>query len=221
MFFKGFLKSKRVYLDYAASTPPGAVLQKKLQLPHAALIANPSGLHQEAVLAKRYREAARARVAEVLGAQKNEIIFTSGATESNNLALQGTVRSWIAQGVAPEKIFLMVSELEHSAVRRVAEELKNMYNIGVVCLPAINGVVSPKEIQIPEGAAAILISVLFTQNEFGTIQPIKEIAKRIRFFRKQYPEVQIVFHSDATQAPRYYELRVQTLGVDLLTIGAT
>jgi cysteine desulfurase len=90
-----------------------------------------------------------------------------------------------------------------------------------ITLPTTNGVVSASHITIPEGIRVLIVSIMYVNNEIGTVQPIKEIAKRIRKLRKDNPEVSIVFHTDATQAPLHHNLRVDQLGVDLMTLGAT
>jgi cysteine desulfurase len=96
-------------------------------------------------------------------------------------------------------------------------------NLGVRygAIPAVDGVVDPRAIIMPQDLKVLIISVMYVNNEIGTVQPIKEIAKRVRQLRKQYPDITILFHVDATQAPLYYSLNVAQLGIDMMTLGAT
>ncbi|MBP6904866.1 MAG: cysteine desulfurase [Candidatus Pacebacteria bacterium] len=225
MFFKhisNFLKNrKRVYLDYASSTPVDPKMHRSFsQIPSRILAANPSALHQEGVEARRLLSQYRETVATTLHAHPDEIIFTSGATESDNLALVGSIEAFIATGVSLNQIAVMTSNLEHAAV---LEPLTPYIARGLflMTLPTNDGVVDPKMIVVPESCTAMVVSVMYVNNEIGTVQPIKDIAKRIRRLRKDHPDTTIVFHTDATQAPLYYNLRVDQLGVDLMTLGAT
>ncbi len=220
MFFKHYLKKKRIYLDYASSTPLDyKMLSGFPKIPFWASGANPGALHKEAVALKSFLRDTRDVASIAIGAQSDEIIFTSGATESDNLAVFGFLKNQIDQGVNPKDIALYVSSFEHSAIE---ESLKHVYEGVRVCkLPQEDGYVLPGSITIAEESKVILISVIFVQNEIGTTQDIKGIAKRVRKLRKENPEKNIIFHTDATQAPLYYDLNVLRLGVDMMTLGAT
>lgn len=220
MFFK-FLTHRRHYLDYASSTPIDAGMHRTFPRISADSIgANPSALHREGVSARRVIETARNVVADVLHAHTDEIMFTSGATESDNLALIGSIESCIAQGIAYHEIAVVTSMIEHSAVLEAIAPY-SMKGVFGVTLPTTEGVVDPKHITVPAGVKVVIVSVMYINNEIGTVQPIKEIAKRIRKLRKENPEISIIFHTDATQAPLHHNLRVDQLGVDLMTLGAT
>ncbi|MFZ4500429.1 MAG: cysteine desulfurase family protein [Minisyncoccia bacterium] len=222
-FFKYFQKQNpaRIYLDVASSTPVDEGMMKTFPvLSSEALGANPSALHKEGVMAKTALSDARALVAKTLLAHTDEIIFTSNATESDNLALMGVVNAWSEKGIAPGDIVVYKSAIEHAAVSESAEMLSKK-GVTVLTLETIEGVVDPKDIVVPEGAKAIIVSVMYVNNEIGTVQPIKEIAKRLRFLRKNNPGLEILFHVDATQAPLHYALTVPQLGVDIMTLGAT
>lgn len=220
MFFKHFLKKKRIYLDYASSTPlDQRMLSSFPKIPVWASGANPGALHKEAAALKRVLLGAREVASRGVGAQKDEIIFTSGATESDNLAVFGFLKNQIEQGIDPKEIAVYVSSFEHSAIE---ESVKNIYKgIKIYKLPQEGGYVLPNSLSIEEGVKVALVSIIFVQNEIGTVQDIKEIAKRLRKLRKENPEKTIVFHTDATQAPLYYDLNVLRLGVDMMTLGAT
>lgn len=220
MFFKHFLSKGRIYLDYASSTPVDHKMVKAFpRIPKSVSSANSSALHKEGVALKRILSDARKVVAQTLGAQSEEVIFTSGATESDNLAIRGFLQNQMSIGISPKQIAVYVSPFEHSAVK---ETIKNIDSQIRVCeLVGEDGYLLPLSINIPEEIKVVLVSVIYVQNEIGTVQPIKEIAKRIRKLRKEYPEKTIVLHVDATQAPLFYDLNVARLGVDMMTLGAT
>lgn len=218
--FKVFNPNKRVYLDYASSTPvDNKMVATFPRLNKKFLMANPSALHKEGVALKKILSESRTLVAKTLGAQDDEIIFTSNASESDNLAILGFIKNKISSGVPAKNIAIYISPFEHSAIDSLANSIDK--DIRVCKLAQENGYVLPSGINIGEEIKIVLISVMFVQNEIGTVQNIKEIAKRIRKLRKEYPEKTIVFHTDATQAPLYYDLNVMRLGVDMMTLGAT
>lgn len=183
------------------------------------LQANPSALHKEGVALKRALSQARTLTAKTIGAHSDEIIFTSNATESDNLAIVGSVNYFLQQDIAPKEIGVYVSPFEHTAV---SESLSFLHpDIFVCTLLQEEGYVKTKNLVLPEGLKAVIVSVMMVQNEIGTLQDIKEIAKQIRKLRKEHPTVEIRLHTDATQAPLFYDLNIARLGVDMMTLGAT
>lgn len=222
MFFKVFQsqQQKRIYLDYASSTPRDEKMIASFSpIPSWCHGANPSALHKEGVALKKVLRDARVRVAETLSAHPDEIIFTSNATESDNLGIRGPIAHALHHGVSPGEIVVVTSPFEHSAISQTLSHLHP--EMRVQTLAQEHGVVDPVSLSVPEGARLLIVSVMYIQNEIGTVQPIKDIAKRIRKLRKEYPECTILFHTDATQAPLYYDLNVLQLGVDLMTLGTT
>jgi cysteine desulfurase len=220
MFFK-FFAHCRIYLDYASSTPVDARMHRTFpKLSQTVIGANPSALHTEGVHARKAINDARALVAKTLNAHSDEIIFTSGATESDNLALVGAIEGFLKKGIVLSDIAVITSVLEHAAVLEPLAPYKDK-GLFTMTIPAQHGVIDPKHIMIPESAKAVIVSIMYVNNEIGTVQPIKDIAKRVRKLRKEYPDKTILFHTDATQAPLYFNLRVDQLGVDMMTLGAT
>lgn len=218
-FFKSFFSAGRVYLDFVSATPLDRKMLKTFPvLTRSVLTANPSALHAEGVLARSALSDARGLVAQTLHAHPDEIFFTSGATESDNLAILGVIRSWIKEGVPEKDIAVVTSELEHAGV---VEPLNSFSGLFKITLPLADGVVDLKGLQFEPHIQKVLVSIIFVSNEIGTVQPIKEIAKTIRRIKKQYPALSIIFHIDATQAPLYQNLCVDKLGIDLMTLGAT
>ncbi|MDE2399905.1 MAG: cysteine desulfurase [Patescibacteria group bacterium] len=194
-------KSNKIYLDYAASVSP-----------------NPSSIHEFGVEAKKKLEKARVETANILGARASEIIFTSGGTESNNLAIQGVVLSSKEKGLP----HIITTNIEHASVIETFQmlEKRKLAQISIVEVEA-TGIVDPKKIKKAIKKNTVLISVMYANNEIGTIQPIKEIAKEIRHYKKQNKINNIFFHTDAVQAVNYLDLNVEKLGVDMLTISGS
>jgi cysteine desulfurase len=200
----GVEKPHNIYLDYAAS-----------------VLANPSSIHKAGVDAKNKLQNARAGVALSLGAHKEEIIFTSGGTESNNLAIQGVV---YASSFLPH---IITTNIEHPSVLETYKMLQKRKLAQISIIPVdTNGIMDPKKIKKEIKNNTVLVSVMYANNEIGTIQPIKEIAKEIRHYKKansskliatSYP----IFHTDAVQAVNYLDLNVEKLGVDLLSLSGT
>ncbi len=204
-------KPKNIYLDYAASVE-----------------ANPSSIHDIGVEAKKKLENARQEVANVLSARREEIIFTSGGTESNNLAIQGVVFAWHEKNKR-EKILphIITTNIEHPSVLETFKllEKRKLAQISIVSVQA-SGIVDPKKIKKEIKKNTVLVSMMYANNEIGTIQPIKEIAKEIRHYKKTITyslesRIYPIFHTDAVQATNYLDLDVDKLGVDLLTLSGS
>jgi cysteine desulfurase len=198
-FFKSFSKSHvstkgpRIYLDFASSTPlDQGMLGTFPPLSEYALQANPSALHYEGQQAKKSLKDARAVVAEALFAHDDEVIFTSNATESDNLALHGTVLAAIKNNVAKNEIAIITTDSEHSAVLETVKALSP--DIATIILETDNGILDARSIEIPEGMKLVIVSVMYVNNEIGVVQPVYDIAKRIRFLRKNNPDVTILLH---------------------------
>lgn len=224
-FFKHFSAiatiQKQIYLDYASRTPlDKAMLDRMPAIDPSYLGANPSAIHARGVALRSTLAAARTRVAKVFGAHDDEIIFTSCATESDNLALGGAIRACMADGMSANEICVYSSAFEHAAIKETVAAFERG-GVKHIVMDTPETIVEPRDIVVLEGMKAVIVSVLYVHNEIGTVQPIATIAKRIRFLRKQHPAVRFVFHTDATQAPAHFPLDAQHLGVDLMTIGTT
>jgi cysteine desulfurase len=199
----GARKSKKIYLDYASSVEP-----------------NPSSIHAVGVVAKTELQNARRAIAHVLHARTDEIIFTSGGTESNNLAIQGLI--WGFKGhTLPH---LITTNIEHSSVLETFKLLteRKLATISIVPVEG-NGLVDPKKIKKEINENTVLVSVGYANNEIGVVQLIKEISKIIRHYKKQAEKQKgfPLLHTDAVQAVNYLDLNVDHLGVDLLTLSGS
>jgi cysteine desulfurase len=200
--------ARPIYLDYASTTP---VHPRVLQAMEAYLrqeFGNPSSLSPLGRRAAEAREQARARVAGVLGCHDDEVVFTSGGSESDNLALKGVALA------RPGKRHLVTTTIEHSAVLGAARGLQEHFGVDVSHVPVDeHGITDPAAVAAAIRPDTCLVSVMLANNEIGTIQPIAEIARLAR-------ERGILMHTDAVQAAGLLDLNVARLGVDLLSLSA-
>lgn len=207
-------KPQRIFMDYASTTPVDALVQEKMDEYQSTFFANPSALYSEALHAKDFLRESRERVANVLRSQKEEIYFTSGGTEGNNLALLGVFEASKKPDFKPH---IVTTNIEHPAILEVCDEIKRRG--GEVTLVSVgeDGVVNAKDILNAIKQNTVLVSVMYANNEIGSVQPIKEISKLIRGYREKNNTSYPYFHTDACQAGLYLSLDVLHLGVDLVT----
>lgn len=205
-------------MDYAAATPVEERVVRTVSALNKKYYANPSGLHKEGGEAHRVLEEARGTIAQLIGAHADEIIVTSGATEANNIAIQGIVRAMRARGIARPHI--IVSAIEHASVLETARKLSGE-EVRVELLPVNNkGMVDVRELRKIITPDTVLVSVMYANNEIGTVQPLREIAKEIRHARKIHGSLYPYFHTDAAQAVNYLDTNVLRLGVDMMTLSS-
>ena len=198
-----------IYLDNAASTAVHPEVVKEMMPYFDTQYGNPSSIHQFGRKAKNAIEKARKQVATLIGAAPNEILFTSGGTESNNTILDGVLTS----NSEPYPEHIITSSIEHEAVLQPCKEFENV-GIKITYLPVDeHGIVNPDEITNSINSHTVLVSIMFANNEVGTIQPIKEISE----ICKKY---QIPLHTDAVQAVGKIPINVKELGVDALSISS-
>jgi len=215
---------ERIYADAAASTPLHPRVLARL-VKSLGIYANPGALHKEAVAAKEVLEDARAEVAVAIGAHPDEIYFTASGTESNNLALLGTLRPLLSLCIGRKKSAHAITiNIEHSSVLEPLEHLCR-YGLELSVVPVEkDGVVLPEKIASTIRPETALISVQLVNSEIGTIQPIREIMKIVRRVRKERETrgntTPLIIHTDAAQAALYLALRVEALGIDLMTLDA-
>ena len=207
-------KLHRIYLDTAAATPLAPLVAVAMSAYSRRHFANPASLHGGGVMAARALAIARARIATVLGAHPDEIVLTSGGTEANNLAILG-VGHFVSK-VWTRSVQVVTTAIEHASVLGAAKKLNTIF------LPVNSeGLIDLKKLAESLTADTKLISIIYAHNEIGTIQPIREIAKLIRHFNKNHsPSPGPYLHIDACQAPRFLDINVARLGVDLMTINA-
>ena len=205
-------KSPRIYLDNASTTPIDPSVLSAM-LPYLKeKYGNPSSLHYEGRIAKKVIEDAREKIASIIGSEKDEIIFTSGGTESDNLAILGIARANKNKGN-----HIIVSNIEHKAVLDSCKKLeKEGFEVTYLNVDK-KGLVSIEDFKKNIRPDTILISIMYANNEIGTIEPIKKIAKIIKENKISKP----IFHSDACQAVNYLDINVKKLGVDVLSISSS
>jgi cysteine desulfurase len=198
----------RIYLDHNATTPVDPAVLDAMLPYFAENFGNASSIHSPGQRARGAVDAARASVAALLGAKPSEIVFTSGGTESDNLALFGVV----AASQEPRK-HIITTAIEHHAVLNAAQALENL-GAEVTFIPVgREGIADPEDIRHALRPETILISVMHANNELGTIQPIEEIGRVAA-------AADVLFHCDAVQSAAKLPLDVNRLGVDLLSISA-
>jgi cysteine desulfurase len=201
------VNSNRIYLDCAATTPIRAEVITAMREAAADSEYNPSSLHTEGRRAATVLDAARQRVAAVLKVRRNEIVFTSSGTEANNLALLGVARA------ARPGAHILSTAIEHHAVLSTLDRLREE-GCEVTVLPiGREGRIDIAEFEAALRPTTILASVMYANNEVGTVQPIAELA-RLAHARG------VLFHSDAVQAPGWLPLEVGENGADLLSLSA-
>lgn len=201
-----------VYLDYAAATPMDPAVLQAMQPYFATQFFNPSATYASAQKVRKDLDEARSRVAHWLGARPSEVVFTAGGTEANNLAIHGIMRQFPDGNV-------VVSGIEHESVLAAAHQYS--------CREAAvrpDGIVDVQDLISLVDDRTVLVSVMYANNEVGTVQPIRQIAQALEEIRKTRKasgnNQPLYFHTDAAQAAAYLDLHTTRLGVDLLTVNA-
>lgn len=200
-----------IYLDYAATTPVHPRVLEAMLPYFSATFGNPSSIHRHGQRAEAAIESARENVAAVLDCLPEEIVFTSCGSESDNLAIRGTA---LAMREKTGANWILTSRAEHPAVSKTAEQLVKHYGFQVEWLETDEtGGVSPETVEKAICKETALISVMYANNEIGTVNPVARIAEIGRSHK-------VLFHTDAVQAAAYLPVGVHSLGVDLMSLGA-
>lgn len=203
---------KKIYLDHAATTYLDEKVVKAMAPFWQKQFGNPSSLYTDGVEGKFAIEESRSKIAKIINSRDSEIIFTAGGTESVNLAVFGVVRNFIGRG----KPHIICSAIEHHAV---LESFKALEEEGVEAtyLPVDQfGFIDVKDLVKALRPNTILVSVMYANNEIGTVQPIAELSRAVK---KSNPK--IIFHTDACQASGALPLDVNKLGVDVMTLNGS
>lgn len=196
-----------IYLDYSATTPVDEVVLDSYVKTTRDFIGNPNSLHKLGVDSKRLIDAATKQIATILDVKENEIIYTSGASEANNMAIKGICLKYQNRGK-----HIITTELEHSSVIAPISYLQNLgFEVDFVKLDS-NGVVDLEDLESLMRDDTVLVSVALVNSEVGVIQPIEEISKIVKKYPKAY------FHSDITQG--IGKMRVDLSGIDLASFSA-
>ena len=208
---------KKIYLDHAATTPMDKEVLREMMPYFSQKFGNPSSIHQFGQEAMEAVDKARQQVADFLGCSPSEIIFTSGATESNNMAIKGIIK---ASNV--ENPHIITSAIEHHCVLNSCKEAeKEGVEIAYLGVDK-DGIIDLEDIKKVIKENTILISIIYANNEVGTIEPIAEIGKLLKKINSEREEnklPKIYFHTDAVQAINYLDCDVNNLDVDLLSLS--
>jgi cysteine desulfurase len=198
---------KTIYFDNAATTPVRKEVFKAMKPYFSKSYGNPSSLHAKGLEARDAVEESRKTIAGILNCSTDELIFTSGGTESINLAIKGIA-------FARKKGHIITQKTEHDAVLETCKWLeKRGFDVTYLNVDEF-GLVKPEHVEKHIRKDTILVSIMYANNEIGTIQPIKEIAEVCRKHK-------VLFHTDACQAAGYLDIDVQNLGIDMMTINGS
>ena len=204
---------RRVYLDHAATTPVDPEVAEAMARVLREVPGNPSSIYAEGRRARALVDTAREEVAAAMGADPSEIVFTSGGTEADNLAIRGVLKAHRPDPDASGP-HLVISSIEHHAVLDTAEDLERHADVRVAIVGVDGtGRVDPRDVADAIGEATRLISIMHGNNEIGTLQPIDEIGRVAR-------ERGVTFHTDAVQTVGILPFDVRTLPVDLVSVNA-
>lgn len=208
---------KRIYLDYAASTPLDSRVEKVF-VQNLKFFGNPGSLHSLGQEALAIIDEARLKIANFFGAHSEDVIFTGSATEANNLALSGIVKFFRRQKKL-ENLHIISSQIEHDSVLKTLKDLE-AEGVAVTYLPvSSDGRVRVQDVSSFLKRETVLVSIMAVNNETGVIQPIEDIGRIIRNFRRINNSIFPLFHTDAVQAVSFLDCQLDHLGVDLLTFS--
>lgn len=200
-----------IYLDHAAATPLDKQVLAAMEPYFIDKFYNPSALYLAAKTVKADIAMARQSIAKIIGAKPSEIVFTSGGTEANNLAIQGVLQAWPGSEI-------LVSSIEHESILEPAAG-HDVLRVDV----SSSGRIDLADLQRRLSDKTVLVSVMYANNEIGTIQALREIAGVVSLARarrlKDSNRLPIYLHTDATQAANYLDLQVASLGVDMMTVN--
>lgn len=209
-------------MDHAATTPLDPRVFSIMADVYRHGYFNPGSLYADGVATAKKVSESRKQVAALLGTTADHVVFTRGGTESDNLAMIGIVKKFLNHN--PNTVpHIIVSEIEHPAILETAKDLEIKKQITLSIIPVDrDGIIIVDEIKKALRPETILVSIMYVNNEIGTIQPIREITKLVRWYKKQnnmkaYPLV----HTDAIQATNYLDINVERLGVDVMSLSGS
>ncbi len=231
-YFKKLIQSlcqKDVYLDYASTTPIDHRVLSVMNNVIKNTYGNQGGMYPLAIATKKIISDARRNTGLLIGATADQVLFTRGGTESNNIALLGVVEHFKKNNpnIIPH---IITSLIEHDSILKICGHLEHLKQAEVSYIPCDqNGIIDISELKKALRPNTILVTVMYANNEIGTIQPIRDITKLVRWYKKQlkgnntaiidtaYPLV----HTDAIQAVNYCDINILRLGVDMMTLSGS
>lgn len=223
------LFSKPVYLDHASTTPMDdrvfSVMKKVIKNTYG----NPGGMYRLGIETKKVISESRSQIARLLGTTSDHIVFTRGGTESNNIAILGAISHF--KETHPEIVpHVITSAIEHDSVLEICKHLEEVKQASISYIPCnADGIIDITELKKELRPETVLVTVMYANNEIGTIQPIREITKLIRWYKKQLKEKKEgiisesypLVHTDAIQAVNYCDVNIARLGVDMMTMSGS
>ncbi len=210
-------KTSRVYLDYAAATPLSKSVFSAMKPFLTESFANASAIHAEGVLARRAVEEARERIARAVQVRPEFVTFTSGGTESNNLAIIGAINHLISLGFPSGDMEVVTTKIEHPSVMNTMKALERRGVVVKYVGVDAEGFVSLQELQTLLSEKTVLFSVAYANSEIGVVQKVHAIKRTLDAAEKKFG-TKIMFHLDAAQAPLWLSCQFDSLGVDLLAL---
>lgn len=218
------IKRKRIYFDYAATTPVAPAVLAQMQKYFAVEFGNPSSLHRLGQAALKAVDFSREKIKLLIEANSvQEIIFTSSATESNNLIIKGVALDYYFRYRRPSH--LVSSQIDHPSVTEILKDLEKLTLAEVTLIaPEKSGLISPTVVLASIKPNTALISIHYVNSEIGVIQPIAEIASKLKEINARRAAVsdlpKVIFHTDAAQAPLTENISIKELGVEAMTLSA-
>lgn len=206
-----------IYLDFAAASPLAPEVLNAMTPYFSEIFYNPSATYTPGLKVKKALRDARGQIAGSLGAKSSEVIFTAGGTEANNLAIKGIAQKFPG-------LHIVSTSIEHDSVLKPLEQLSETNCKVSLVPPKQDGIIDAERLASRITEKTVLVSVIYANNEIGTIQPIKKISRKIDEIRKQRQKegsaLPIYLHTDACQATNYLDMHVNRLGLDLMSINA-
>lgn len=215
-----FLKkeAQRVYLDYASATPTLPEAQRAIERA-CKQFGNPGSIHREGAEAAHMLHGARALIARELSCKDREVVFTSGGTEANNLAILGHAQYLVRTGADLSHTHWVVSAIEHPSVLECFGEIERLGGAVTFVDSDEHGIIRPEAVTRALKKETVFVSVGWGNGEIGTIAPLSKIAQAIRAHERQHASA-VLFHSDAGQAPLYLATQPHAFGLDLLSLDS-
>lgn len=218
-FFKRPTSEQRIHLDYASTTPIHPEILATMQPFFTELWANASAIYREGVIARKAIEDARTELARTLRVRARDITFTSGGTESNNLALIGVVEALHESGRAWSDMEIVSTRIEHASITDTLAYLEKR-GVRIVYAPIdTDGLIDVHSFESLLTPQTVLVTFAYANSEVGVVQDVKKISRVVRLFNESHAK-QCVVHVDASQAPLWLPCALDQLGVDLMTLDA-
>lgn len=220
---------RRIYLDFASATPVLPGVARAVYTAMEEISGNPSATHEEGRRAHDALQAARVETARALSVKPEELVFTSGGTESNNLAIRGVVRALKNRGVAYTDMHVVTSTIEHASILEAVAMVEELGVRTTYITPAFDGVVTPDSVLDVLTPETVLVSIAHVNSETGSVSSIGEISQMLERYKERgvskfkevAPEFSFpVFHTDAAQSPLYLDASPHVLKADLVSYDA-